>query len=427
MTYPAPRSAAKSERSPSGAGPSTLPSNGDRRGASTAPSGNPCGESLGDRELRHNWRSSGLARAKRLWYQMTVIAERSGQPAGEDGVQAAKAAVHSYLTCVCDNVLAAPNKRRLRSALTGERIDAVTINLHAAEALVARYLTDEEIAARLPRLLAQVQKSFVPSDPRRIEAERWFRPVIAGAGAAVDRAHVRRIYVQTLQSVNDIDEQQLNRLRKFRNQVWLWSLGLSCILVALGVVGALAPSAISLCFQPETGPQACPTGPGPSGGDIWVILVLGLAGAALSVAFALRNAPQTSAPYNVAAALLLLKLPCGALTALISLLLIRGQFVPGFSAIDTSEQILGYAVLFGFAQQLLTRLVDDKGREVLDRVPNSEPPDTQQRRNSGLGGSGLPPVENLTVRGNGSQAFEQRAEPDGRPAGDGGTEVPSGG
>lgn len=96
--------------------------------------------------------------------------------------------------------------------------------------------------------------------------------------------------------------------------------------------------------------------------------------------------------------MLLLKLPCGGLTALISLLLIRGQFVPGLSAIDTSEQILGYAVLFGFAQQLLTRLVDDKGREVLDRVPNTEPPDNQERRTYGPSASTPPPV-NGSVQG----------------------------
>jgi hypothetical protein len=101
-------------------------------------------------------------------------------------------------------------------------------------------------------------------------------------------------------------------------------------------------------------------------------------GASLSVAVALRSTRQTSAPYGVAGALLLMKLPCGALTALAGLLLIRGDFVPGFSAIDKQDQIVAYAVLFGFAQQLITRFADDKGREVLDKVQKTEPPSPQQ-------------------------------------------------
>jgi hypothetical protein len=40
--------------------------------------------------------------------------------------------------------------------------------------------------------------------------------------------------------------------------------------------------------------------------------------------------------------------------------------VPGPSALDTSGQILAWAVIFGAAQQLVTGLVDTKARTVLD-------------------------------------------------------------
>ena len=36
----------------------------------------------------------------------------------------------------------------------------------------------------------------------------------------------------------------------------------------------------------------------------------------------------------------------------------RGNFVPGLSALDTSAQIVAWAIVFGYAQQLFTRLVD---------------------------------------------------------------------
>ena len=56
------------------------------------------------------------------------------------------------------------------------------------------------------------------------------------------------------------------------------------------------------------------------------------------------------------------------MTALLGLLLMRGEFVPGLSALDFPAQILAWAIVFGYAQQLFTRLVDQQGQQVLDAV-----------------------------------------------------------
>jgi hypothetical protein len=63
-----------------------------------------------------------------------------------------------------------------------------------------------------------------------------------------------------------------------------------------------------------------------------------------------------------------LKLPTGAITAFLGLLLIRGEFIPGLTALDTSAQVLAWALIFGYAQQLFTRLVDQQGQAVLESV-----------------------------------------------------------
>ena len=52
----------------------------------------------------------------------------------------------------------------------------------------------------------------------------------------------------------------------------------------------------------------------------------------------------------------------------------RGQFVPGLSALDTSAQILAWALIFGYAQQLFTRLVDQQGQSVLNSMPTANSP-----------------------------------------------------
>jgi hypothetical protein len=73
-------------------------------------------------------------------------------------------------------------------------------------------------------------------------------------------------------------------------------------------------------------------------------------------------------------ALAMLKLPTGAITAFLGLLLMRGQFVPGLSALDTSAQILAWALVFGYAQQLFTRLVDQQGQTVLNSIRAPDKP-----------------------------------------------------
>jgi hypothetical protein len=70
----------------------------------------------------------------------------------------------------------------------------------------------------------------------------------------------------------------------------------------------------------------------------------------------------------VSVTLALFKLPTGAVTAVVGLLLMRADFVPGLSALDTSAQILGWAVIFGIAQQLVTRFADSKAAGLLESV-----------------------------------------------------------
>jgi hypothetical protein len=69
----------------------------------------------------------------------------------------------------------------------------------------------------------------------------------------------------------------------------------------------------------------------------------------------------------------------GAVTAVLGLLLMRRQFVPGLSALDTSAQILAWALVFGYAQQLFTRLVDQQAHAVLDGVRGGDKSNEQTR------------------------------------------------
>jgi hypothetical protein len=161
--------------------------------------------------------------------------------------------------------------------------------------------------------------------------------------------------------------------------------------VGIAGLGARSPQLIPLCFAPQdSAAVVCPTAtqalgksttaPAPADaaatatalrstgarGDIAIVMVLGMVGAAVVGAAAIRRMRGTSTPFAVPLLLLVLKLPTGALTAFLGLVLLHGQFVPGLSALDDSGQILAWAVIFGAAQQLVTGLVDKNAQTVLD-------------------------------------------------------------
>ena len=96
--------------------------------------------------------------------------------------------------------------------------------------------------------------------------------------------------------------------------------------------------------------------------------MIGLIAAIVASVVALRRIKGTSTPYSLAVALALLKIPLGAVTAVLGLLLMSGGFVPGLSALDSSSQILAWALVFGFSQQLLSRFVDQRANTLLENV-----------------------------------------------------------
>jgi hypothetical protein len=197
-----------------------------------------------------------------------------------------------------------------------------------------------------------------------------------GAGA-VDRAQLK----QVLRVGYAESDQAHVRVRDFRNILLIAGTLILILMAILTFVVSRRPDAMPLCFSPassaETGASqaenpttVCPSGDrkDPSGGDIVIVAGLGLLGGALAAAFAIRHIRGSSTPYGVPIALACLKVPSGALTAVAGILLLGGNFVPGLSELDSQRQILAYALVLGYAQQLATRFIDDRARSLVDRT-----------------------------------------------------------
>ena len=273
---------------------------------------------------------------------------------------------------------------------TGAKVEAAFVNLHEAEIAMSELLPNTEIEVRVPEALARLQ-TMDASDPRRRSAEAEL--------ARPDRdTRWRASFKQAVRIGLELKDQQHARIRAFRNIVLTSTLGLMSVVAILCVLGAVQPDALPLCYgpAPSTAGQPGTTGPGfacpsedsppspgttprrlPARGDVTLVALLGLLGGGFSATVAIRQLQGSSIPYDVPVSLSLLKLPSGALSALVGLLLIKGEFVPGLSQLDNQPQILAYAFLFGVAQWIVTRLVDRQAQDILSKVPSKEPATTK--------------------------------------------------
>jgi hypothetical protein len=286
------------------------------------------------------------------------------------------------------------------SFLGGASVERVNSHLDAVEADLLRLAPDPYLRGALPDLVAHARAHLPAGDPRRERVE------------AVDLAVTKRPQEQQLtelerqqvlaavRAANDEGRREIRRVRSFRNILAVTAFVLTLGVVGVTLLGVLKPDAIPLCFAPNDTAVVCPTATAqiaaatPGQGsvetgdeaaaqaravddrmratagswDIPVVEIAGLLAAALASAFALRSIEGTSTPYSLPVAAALLKLPAGALTAVLGLLLMRGGFVPGLSALDSSAQIIAWAVVFGYSQQLLTHFVDEQAKTVLDNV-----------------------------------------------------------
>jgi hypothetical protein len=317
----------------------------------------------------------------------------------------------------------------LVNAWTGASVEGAFVNLHAAEVVLANLYDEQDIDSRIPDVLARMRTCMAADDERRIKAEMLFgeqangrlpsttarlwrrngrsngHPPAQGRfahrgdngghhGLARRRAGLR----DAMRVSYDAADELHTRVRSFRNVLIVSAVVLSMLVLAVCAVGILWPKAIPLCFQPsftasgapeqpitveQISSFACPSSTGramPRSGDVPIVALMGLLGGALSATFGIQKLRGTSTPYAIPVALSSMKLPAGALTAIVGLVLVHGEFVPGLSELDSQGQILAYAVVLGVAQHLFTRFVDRRAETVLNSLPSKDGPTPTEER-----------------------------------------------
>jgi len=353
------------------------------------------------------WGEGTLTRAKELESLLAWL--RPNGPAGDQD-HLSRAIAHHLEAA---RQAARHKKQRSWRPVSGSLVERAISNLDAAEADLLQVAPAEYVLGQISSSLNHVQRHLDRQDPRRQEFERIARklgvadpdhprlekvdePTLAEKLATITEE--RSKIVSAVRAASSAALREQLRVRSFRNVLIATTAVMTLLAIGVAIMGLLNPARIPMCFQPEksgqtvvvcptaqsalvqTGVQAGPAQPdvddvvkqtaGPW--DLFTVEAIGLIAAAVAAAAAIRGIRGSSEPYGLPVALAALKLPTGAVTAFLGLLLMRGQFVPGLSALDTPAQILAWALVFGYAQQLFTRLVDQQAHTVLGSVRGAD-------------------------------------------------------
>jgi hypothetical protein len=387
----------------------------DYHGAELRPVGGP---------VSTGWREGTLTRVKELESLCSWV--MASHP--RENCKVLETAIHLHLEAAKQAAEASrlQPRRLFRPLRNGPLIERAMSNLDAAEAQLLNFAPAGYLLGQIPSILRSVRCHLTQTDPRRQELERIARelgvrdpdhPALHDTNELnrADKAKLiddeRGQIVTALRGASSAALREQVRVRNFRNVLVVATILMTLLAISIAISGWLRPTLIPLCFAPEESGRAmvvCPTAqsksfptssdpaamkpsdtPQPSTSqpdiddaikdtatplDLLVVELVGLTAAAVAATAAIRGISGSSERHGLPIALAVLKLPTGAITAFLGLLLMRGQFVPGLSALDTSAQILAWALVFGYAQELFTRLVDRQGQSVLDSVRGASKP-----------------------------------------------------
>jgi hypothetical protein len=330
----------------------------------------------GTRPVRRLWVPPQVAiEVDTLWARTNVAEARGLDPAGEALVQGVRVHLDKARNAAYRR---APLPTRSSNWWRGTLIETADRHLHAAEVQLVDLYDLYELQATIRPTVVRANAILYRGDSGHLTVEEFLQ-----YSPEQLRPRLRDLMRETFAA---LDSQQA-QLRSFSKIVLGAALSITALVLLTVSVVSRSPDVLPFCFPNEVvdarfGPAVttseglnCPTGSGaarPNGGDVLLVALVGLLGGALAAVVSIRSLKLSTTPYDVPVALAMLKIPLGAFTAILGLVAIRGELVPGLSSLDSQGQILAYALVLGYAQQLLTRLLDQQAHTLLEGLVSKE-------------------------------------------------------
>jgi hypothetical protein len=180
----------------------------------------------------------------------------------------------------------------------------------------------------------------------------------------------QRIAAMAMGEATRAEDQQQAQVRRFRGVLLGTFLGLLIAVALLAILGSAHPSYFPICVQKQATTGAttiCPAGSSsPGKADLAFIMAIGGIGAILAVATNLTSLKPTGVRYSLSVAQGLIKIPFGAITAMLGIIILSTQSNIGVLA--THAGLISTAVVFGYSQQIFTKLIDKRADDLLNQA-----------------------------------------------------------
>lgn len=292
------------------------------------------------------WRAHGMAAVLALRAELRRVEPQ--QNASEYGI------VQDRLLLAERILLRSPNQRSRRRWFTGSDPVLVFGALSDAEQAMTALTSEPDLRAALPDLRSAVTAYLTDPSP----AAHVLDQIIAG-DAVLDRSAVREIR----RTVGESRVEAMAHVKNFQNKLLILSAVLTSGLAVVMIVQALDPTRIPLAT----------TSQGARPWDAFEVMILGAVGGAVAALIAAARQRGYRGPYALGLTQSLLKLPAGAATALVGVLLLQNGLI-GVLGPQSDGKALAYAALFGYAQQMGTRLLDQAGEQVIQAARSKDDP-----------------------------------------------------
>jgi hypothetical protein len=302
--------------------------------------------------------------------------------------------------------------RRVWDPISGETVMSAYASLHAAERQRVLLFNQDQLMALLPSIHARVGAYLTESDPRRIAlngipdltspghqalagmqrqilsvvqqpGQHQAMPDLNAAGTQITPvlgAH-QQIAAEAFGAACTAEDMEQTQVKRFRAVLLGTFAGLLVPVAALCATGFMHPALLPMCLRmaasATTGVKGatsmiCASGRRmPTSADLPLVLGLGAIGAALSVAKTLAGLSGAGVRYSLSVAQGLLKIALGAITAMLGILLLATQSLPGI--LSSQAGLLIAAVVFGYAQQIFTGFLDQRAASLIRAASPTTP------------------------------------------------------
>ncbi len=298
------------------------------------------------------WRAEVGARIGRLCDRLAAVPVES--------LDADKRPIVGAVEAELDNAYRAAEKISLiPDWWAGSSVTKAWEAVHSAEQSLLRIESDDAVLATVPRLLAWVQRTMDAGPTRETHEAALKAEMAKKCGDIADCVKVNAALTEVISA----NSQRYAAVRSFRNNLVMVTGLLIAVLLTVAIWHANSITFLPICVG--TAPsQHCIDGTSSSPADVWIVLLMGALGGLLGIAFKLSETTEADR-FDPKSWQRFLKPVTGAATALVAILFLQSNIIVGLKAAPSQALFLGYAVLFGFSQQVLTKFVDERAENLV--------------------------------------------------------------